>query len=101
MAGAECQLASPLAIDFDGQAGIGCLDDDFVVEAQREPDAVEARAEVGAGRRDDEAGQQPGRQQLGHSTSSSFATTATGSTGTADTVGMSRNAVSGSLRPLP
>ena len=66
MARAERQLPGALAVDSDDQTGIGCLDDDFVVEAQREPDTVEARAEVGTGRRDDRAGQQPGRQHLGH-----------------------------------
>ena len=66
MAGAERQLPGALALDLDDQTGIGCLDDDFVVETQRQSDTVEARAEVGAGGRDDRTGQQPGRQHLGH-----------------------------------
>jgi hypothetical protein len=59
------QFAGTLPLDLDDQSGIDCLDDDFVVDIQRESDTVEARAEVGAGRRDDRAGQQSGRQQLG------------------------------------
>ena len=37
-------LTRALTLDLDDQAGFRCLDDDFVVEAQRETEAVEARA---------------------------------------------------------
>ncbi len=62
MAGVEHKFAGALPFDLDNQTGIGCLDDDFVVETQRQPEAVEARAEVGAGSRNNRAAQQSGSQ---------------------------------------
>lgn len=43
-------LLGPFPLDLDVQAAIGHPDDDVVVEGQRQPGAVEARAQVGAGR---------------------------------------------------
>ena len=60
MAGVEHQLPGALSFDLDDQPGIGCLDDDFVVETQCQPETVEAGAQVGAGGRDHRTGQQPG-----------------------------------------
>ena len=60
MARVEHQLPGALSLDLDDQPGIGCLDDDFVVEAQCQPETVEARAQVGTGGRDHRTGQQPG-----------------------------------------
>ena len=59
-------LAGALALDLDRETGFGCLDDDFVVQAQRQAQAVEAGTEVGAGRRHDGGGRQPGRQRPRH-----------------------------------
>ncbi len=83
-------LACTLTLDFQLKAGFGCLDDDLVVKAQRQPQAVETWAEVGAGRCDDSSGREPGGEGLIHQaqTSPSLATTATGSTGGAATVGI-------------
>ena len=43
MSGVEHQLPGALSLDLDDQPGIGCLDDDFVVETQCQPETVEAR----------------------------------------------------------
>src|ERR1700744_1901256 len=71
----EYQLPGALSFDLDDQPGIGCLDNDFVIEAQCQSETVEARAEVGPGGRDDRTGRQPG--------------------------GKPPTRVSGSFRPLP
>lgn len=39
----ERNLTRPLALNLQLQAGFSCLDDDFVVKAERKPQAVEAR----------------------------------------------------------
>jgi hypothetical protein len=62
MSGVEYQFTGALTFDLDNETGIGCLDDDFVVEAQRQPEAVEARTEVGAGGGNDRTANQPGSQ---------------------------------------
>ena len=79
-------LSGAFTLDLDGETGFGCLDDDFVVEAQRQAQTVEARARGWRWR--------PRRQLVAVSpagricvtddlrqTSPSSATTATGSTG--------------------
>ena len=48
---AQGNVLGALPLDPDRQPGIGCFDNDLVVQAQRQTQAVEARAEVGAGRR--------------------------------------------------
>ena len=60
------ESAGAFPLDLHREAGFGCLDDDFVVQAQREAQAVEPRTEVGAGRCDDSGGRQPGRQSPSH-----------------------------------
>ena len=62
-------LAGTFALHVDGEAGFGCLDDDFVVEAQRQAETVETGPEIGARRRHDGGRRQPGRQSLRHSKS--------------------------------
>ena len=59
-------LVGALPFDHHHQAGIRCLNDNFVGQTQCQADAVETRAEVGAGRRHHGACHQPGRQHLGH-----------------------------------
>ena len=59
-------LTSTLTLDLDDEAGFGGLHDDLVVQTQREAEAVEPWAQVGAGRRNDGGGRQPGRQSLRH-----------------------------------
>ena len=49
-------LSGALPLDLDEQAAIRGLDDDLVVETQRQPKAVEAGAQIGAGRRNGGAG---------------------------------------------
>jgi hypothetical protein len=43
---AERDLSGPFAFDLDLQAGIDCRDDDFVVQAERKAEAVEAWAQI-------------------------------------------------------
>jgi hypothetical protein len=62
VAGVEYQFAGALTFDLDNQTGISCLNDDLVVQAQRQPEAVEARTKVGAGGGNDRTAQQPGSQ---------------------------------------
>jgi len=41
-------VSSALTLHFDVETGFGCIDDDFVVKAKREAEAVETGAEIGA-----------------------------------------------------
>src|SRR5690242_19045262 len=76
----ERNLTRALAFNLQLQTEFSCLDDNFVVKTERQPQAVEARAEVCAGGCDDSSGREPGGQGLIHQaqTSPSLATTATG-----------------------
>jgi hypothetical protein len=62
MAVVEHKFAGTLPVDLDDQTGIGCLDDDFVVQTQRQPETVEPRTEVGAGSRNNRTAKQASSQ---------------------------------------
>lgn len=64
--GIQRDMPGALPFDIDDQPGIGCLDFDFVIQTQRETQAVEPRAQIGAGRCDDGSGPQTGGQGVGH-----------------------------------
>ena len=63
---AERDLAGPFTFDLDLQAGIDCRDHDFVVQAERKAEAVEAGAQIRRRGRHHGAGREPGGQGLDH-----------------------------------
>jgi hypothetical protein len=62
----KANLAGAFTLHFDREAGFGCLNDDFVIQTQRQTQTVEAWPQIGTGGRDDGSGRQPGRQNLRH-----------------------------------
>ncbi|BBX01274.1 hypothetical protein MMOR_22100 [Mycolicibacterium moriokaense] len=66
MSRVQRNLAGTFALHLNNEAGFDGLHNDFVVQTQREAEAVESRTEVGAGRRYDGTGRQPDRQSLCH-----------------------------------
>ncbi len=54
--GGQRHLPGTLTLDLDDETGICCLNDDLVIQAQRQTEAVEARSEVGTGGRNDSTG---------------------------------------------